>query len=769
MSDNSEIKVVIMGDIKSLVGGLEKATSSVKGATDEMGGAFGRLGGIIDNLKAPFLGIMAIAGGGKLFKDAIGETTKWASEVNKLSKTMEINLAQASAWSLALDDYGLTADNMTGVMQKLKMRMDISAESFKKHGISTRDSGGHLRSSGVVLEDIIKKYNDLGNQTDRNQLLQQLFGRSWAETIPLMKLTKDVISENAEQAKALGLTMDENGVKSAREYKIAMNDLKDIMMALQNAVGRAVIPVLKQFIDWVKGSGGDAVSVLENGIKSVIAAFYILKGSIELVVNIFRTLINLIIDGWVTAGAVVMNIIQGKFVAAWNAAKTGARQFTDDAKSGIDEYKLSVNNAADAIANLWAKKPKAKEKESPITGTLPDDTPFKSRMPEWEAELQHRRAMLAQMGGDIAQLSKDQERKYWEEIIKQAKRGSTDWVAVRNKMAALGYAVFQEQQKKEEEARKEAAAKAIEAERAASEARKALMKMELEALKSTLEIKSEIIDNKEKTDQINYKKAAEERIAIIRQIRDEEVAAIQETLMAGVASQKERIEMEARIAQIKHKATLDIMKTENQAIQQSRAKWKEFFTSLMSGFSTAIKGLINGTMSWKDALKTVLSSALDAVIDFFVQWGIKQVATYLTAQATGAATRVSEATGAAAVYGVNAAASAAAIPVYGWAMAPGVGEAAYMEGLSYAARASAAKGWDKVPSDQLAMVHRNEMVMSAPLAQGIRDMIGNGGQKAQPAQNINVNFHGVVDAKTFFSRNQEHIVGTIRDAARRGR
>jgi hypothetical protein len=131
-------------------------------------------------------------------------------------------------------------------------------------------------------------------------------------------------------------------------------------------------------------------------------------------------------------------------------------------------------------------------------------------------------------------------------------------------------------------------------------------------------------------------------------------------------------------------------------------------------------------MSWGQALKNVLSSALDAVIDFFVKWGLKSAETWLADQFLAKATNVSQATGAAAVYAVNAASSVAAIPITGWAMAPGVMASAYGAGLSMAGLASAAGGWGEVPSDQIAQIHKKEMVLPAQLAEGIRSMVTSG-------------------------------------------
>jgi|GEM_PF-2138976 len=74
------------------------------------------------------------------------------------------------------------------------------------------------------------------------------------------------------------------------------------------------------------------------------------------------------------------------------------------------------------------------------------------------------------------------------------------------------------------------------------------------------------------------------------------------------------------------------------------------------------------------------------------------------------------ATGAAA-----AMASVAAIPVIGWAMAPGVGQAHLGQAMGYMAIASAAGGWERVPYDgAMTELHKDEMVLPASVANTVR-------------------------------------------------
>jgi hypothetical protein len=80
--------------------------------------------------------------------------------------------------------------------------------------------------------------------------------------------------------------------------------------------------------------------------------------------------------------------------------------------------------------------------------------------------------------------------------------------------------------------------------------------------------------------------------------------------------------------------------------------------------------------------------------------------------------------------------------------------------------ASAAGGW-VVPSDQLAMVHRNEMVLPANLSQGLQRMIFDGGG---PGGSVMINISAIdsQDVKRFFQTNGSQLVAALNKAMRNG-
>jgi hypothetical protein len=222
---------------------------------------------------------------------------------------------------------------------------------------------------------------------------------------------------------------------------------------------------------------------------------------------------------------------------------------------------------------------------------------------------------------------------------------------------------------------------------------------------------------------------------------------------------------------LNRKAYGDLQKLDIDATNAAKARWDGFFRSMTSGFDTSIKGLINGTMTWGDAFKNVLQQGLDGLISYFVRWGEEEAIKWATSLAMGSTGRVAEAEGAAAVYAVNAMGSVAAIPFWGWAAAPEVGAAAYGEGLAMAGLASASGGWDRVPADQVAMIHKNEMVLPANLAEGARKTFGDAGKGGSGGGEKTVVIQAF-DSKSFtqaLRHNTGGILDVLGEAMRNGR
>ena len=92
--------------------------------------------------------------------------------------------------------------------------------------------------------------------------------------------------------------------------------------------------------------------------------------------------------------------------------------------------------------------------------------------------------------------------------------------------------------------------------------------------------------------------------------------------------------------------------------------------------------------------------------------------------------------------------------------------------------ATAAGGWDRVPSDQIAQIHKDEMVLPANLAEGARNTfaaVAGGAERGGPSGGGDTHLHfNALDPKSllkYFSKpaNQAALMRGLSGALRTGR
>jgi hypothetical protein len=232
----------------------------------------------------------------------------------------------------------------------------------------------------------------------------------------------------------------------------------------------------------------------------------------------------------------------------------------------------------------------------------------------------------------------------------------------------------------------------------------------------------------------------------------------------------------------------DREKLDLQAAQTSQRIWETLMQPIQRAFDTSITGMILGTTTLQKAVANIAQSILAE----FVNLGVKMVTNWIaselsmtTATEAGAAARTAaEGEGMAAGLAIKAANAVKSImtdsaqafsgifgflaPLMGPAAAgpAAAGEATVMAAAS--GIASAAGGW-VVPSDQLAMVHQNEMILPANISQGLQNMISGGGAAAG-ANPVVVNISAIdsQDVKRFFQSNGSLLVSALNKAMRNG-
>lgn len=217
----------------------------------------------------------------------------------------------------------------------------------------------------------------------------------------------------------------------------------------------------------------------------------------------------------------------------------------------------------------------------------------------------------------------------------------------------------------------------------------------------------------------------------------------------------------------------EIQKITSTTVRDQTQQWNGVFTAMNRGFAGTVTSMTSSSRSLQQGIARVL----DQILADFLRMLERMVATWVAqhtfmrvfgigSQKTATAANIgsSAAEGAAAAY-----ASAAAVPIVGWSIAPAVAAEAYGNILGFEALNAFAAG-GIVPDDSLAFVHKNEMVLPASLSSGLSQMIDS---DQASGSSVQINFSvAATDSKSFEGRLHEHadtLVQVLKRAWRHGK
>jgi murein DD-endopeptidase MepM/ murein hydrolase activator NlpD len=223
------------------------------------------------------------------------------------------------------------------------------------------------------------------------------------------------------------------------------------------------------------------------------------------------------------------------------------------------------------------------------------------------------------------------------------------------------------------------------------------------------------------------------------------VAALREILALGNIEEAERRELLRRLEQLERDHYARVGEIENEATKDVSTKVDGFLQPLMSTWEAGLAKMLQGQLSFSQAVQGIWGSLRQAVaqviakmlIDYLamlakkllmtVAMKIKELLVHQATAKASTAASVAQATTEVGAKGASAAAgaasSAASIPGIGWIIA--IPAALAVLGAVLAMKSnigSAAGGWDIGNFAPVAQLHANEMVLPAHLADRVRNM-----------------------------------------------
>ena len=231
-------------------------------------------------------GISAVAGGavaglaGMAVKAGVA-----ADDLNTLAKQSGFGTDEIQKWQYAADRMDVSSDTIIKAAQKMKKNMNsTSAETiaaWDRLDVSLTQKNGNFRNATDVFYEAIGALSRIPNETERDVLAMQIFGKSADELAGIVDDGGAALKEMGEEAEASGLILSQDALDDANAFNDGIDTLKAkasaAFMESGAALAEKLLPLMDTLVEkisgvleWLASLDGDTIAFIGT-LAAVVA------------------------------------------------------------------------------------------------------------------------------------------------------------------------------------------------------------------------------------------------------------------------------------------------------------------------------------------------------------------------------------------------------------------------------------------------------------------------------------------------------------------
>lgn len=295
--NNAEAELYkLNGQLKNNTEQIEDTTT----ATEDAGQSMGNLGDVVNGLTSK-LGIqlpdgmkssmnamgsldassLALAGGFAAVAAAIvkaekamismtKESAAFADNIITLSMQTGQSTEQLQEFAYASELIDVSVDTLQGSLTKLTNNMQDTMNgtgnakaSFDELGVSVTNAvDGSMRSANDVFYETIDALGQVKNETERDAMAMDIFGRSAQDLNPLIIQGSKTLKAYANEAHNMGYVLDDEALSALGAVDDAYQRLQKTQEGVKNQLAVEFAPYLEEFY-------GDVTTMVKDGGKAI--------------------------------------------------------------------------------------------------------------------------------------------------------------------------------------------------------------------------------------------------------------------------------------------------------------------------------------------------------------------------------------------------------------------------------------------------------------------------------------------------------------------
>lgn len=163
---------------------------------------------------------------GKAIISASLETINYADQIGDLAQKWGFSTREIQEFDYWATLSGSNLESLLTGMRGLVNQAEAGASAFKKLGINVRNDDGTFKRQRDLFLETINALNKMTDQTERNALQFEIFGRSGIELGQVIDRDKEGLEELSREAEDLGIILSENTIEQAGKFNDELDKMK---------------------------------------------------------------------------------------------------------------------------------------------------------------------------------------------------------------------------------------------------------------------------------------------------------------------------------------------------------------------------------------------------------------------------------------------------------------------------------------------------------------------------------------------------------------
>lgn len=309
-------------------------------------------------------GISTVAAGaaaGMLGMAASAAST--ADDLLTMSNVTGFSVEELQKLQYASSFIDVSYETMTGSIQKLTKNMANGSDAFEKLGVVIHNSDGSMRNAKDVWYDAIKALGGIQNETERDAVSMELFGKSAMDMAGIVDDGGEALISLGEDAEATGNILSGEAVESAVAFNDQIDELKakasQAFLEAGASLAETLVPALEKLVEVVTqvlswfGNLGGSTQALILSVLALVAAISPVLGMISAISGAAAALnvgmlpmlgmIALIIAAVSAVIAIGVALYQN-----WDTIVAKCSEFSANVQAKFEEIRASIGDKVEA-------------------------------------------------------------------------------------------------------------------------------------------------------------------------------------------------------------------------------------------------------------------------------------------------------------------------------------------------------------------------------------------------------------------------------------